>query len=198
MDNQETASSVRGNAIMEWLTDESLHDSEPAAVYSELCLRLRDAGIPILRGQVGFRILHPLYDASTIRWTVERGVVVDHFGPEDSVQERFLRSPLSHVLTHRLPVFRRRLTGPAAILDFAVLEEFRAIGGTDYVVFLVSFDRAGEKGIICSWIGNRTAGFTDDDITLLQRIVRQLGVALKSKIEHYVAQNIARAYLGKD
>jgi adenylate cyclase len=197
MDNQETASTVLSNAVIEWLADEALLDAEPAALYGELCQRLRGVGMPILHGQVAFRILHPLYDASIINWKLERGVVVDNFSPDDSGSEQFLRSPRGHALAHRLPVLRRRLTGETALLDFAVLEEFRALGGTDYVVFLIGFDRAGQAGVICSWLGDRAAGFTDNEIAQLQRITREFSIALKSKIERSVAQNVAHAYLGK-
>jgi adenylate cyclase len=197
MDSQATASTVLGHTIIEWLADEALLESEPPALYGELCRRLRGVGLPILRGQVAFRILHPLYAASTVNWTAETGIVVENFSPEDSTQERFLRSPIGHALTHRLPVLRRRLTGDTALLDFEVLEEFHALGGTDYLVFLIGYDQIGRNGIICSWLGDRPEGFTDDEIALLQRITRPLAIALKSKIERSVAQNVAHAYLGK-
>ena len=118
-------------------------------------------------------------------------------GPSRAAKISFLRSPMGHILTHRLPVLRRRLTGDTALLDFAVLKEFRALGGTDYVVFLVGFDRAGQKGVICYWLGDRAAGFADSEIMQLQRVTHQLSIALKAKIERNVAQNIAHAYLGK-
>src|ERR1700733_5731200 len=197
MDNQTTAESVLGNAIVEWLAEQALLDTEPAELFGELCQRLRGVGTPILRGQVAFRVLHPLYDAAILNWNAERGVVVDFFRPEESGQEQFLRSPIGHALTHRLPVLRRRLTGETALLDFAVLEEFLASGGTDYVVFLVGFDAAKQNGIICSWLGDRATGFTDGEIAQLQRITRELGIALKAKFERSVAQNVAHAYLGK-
>jgi adenylate cyclase len=197
MDSQPTASTVLGNAIVEWLADEALQQSEPAALYGELCRRLVGVGIPLLRGQVAFRILHPLYDASTINWTAANGAVVEHFSPEDSGHERFLRSPIGHVVTQGVPVLRRRLTGETALLDFEVLAEFRALGGTDYLVLLVTFDREARSGVICSWLGGRPDGFVDEEIALLQRATRQLGIALKSKIERSVAQNVAHAYLGR-
>src|ERR1700733_15970887 len=145
MDSQATASTALGHTIIEWLAHEALLDSEPPALYGELCRRLRGVGLPLLRGQVAFRILHPLYAASTVNWTAETGIVVDLFSPEDTTQERFLRSPISHILTHRLPVLRRRLTGDTALLDFEVLEELRASGGTDYLVFLIGYDQAGRN-----------------------------------------------------
>src|ERR1700733_12741211 len=197
MDSQAAASTVLGHTIIEWLAQEALLDSEPPALYGELCRRLRAVGLPLLRGQVAFRILHPLYAASTVNWTGETGVVVENFSAEDSAQDRFLRSPIGHTLTHRLPVLRRRLTGDTALLDFDVLTEFHAQGGTDYLVFLIGFDQVGRNGIICSWLGDRPEGFTDDEIALLQRITRQLGIALKSKIERSVAENVAHVYLGK-
>jgi adenylate cyclase len=197
MDDQATASTVLGNAIVEWLAEEALLESEPTVLYGELCQRLRGVGMPIRRGQVAFRVLHPLYDASTVSWSAKTGVVVENFSPEDTGNERFLRSPEAHVLAHRLPVLRRRLTGATALMDFDVLEEYRAAGGTDFVVLLLGFDRAGQSGIICSWLGDRHDGFSDDELALLLRVVRQLGIAMKSKIERSVAQNIAHAYLGK-
>jgi adenylate cyclase len=197
MDNMQTASSVLSSAIIEWLAEEALHQSEPATLYGELCLRLRAVGIPVMRAQVAFRVLHPLYDASALTWNAKQEVLVENFRPEQGGQEQFLRSPVGHALTHRLPVFRRRLTGPTALLDFEVLEEFRALGGTDYLIFLVSFDAARQNGVICSWTGDRAAGFTDDEIAQLQRVTRELGIAMKSRLERSVAENIAHAYLGR-
>jgi adenylate cyclase len=193
----EQATTVLGSAIVEWLADEALQDTEPAALYDELCRRLRGVGTPILRGHVAFRVLHPLYDASTMEWTAQKGVVVEHFRPEQSGQDDFLRSPTGHVMIHRLPVLRRRLTGDTALMDFRVHEEFRALGGTDYVVFAIGFDPSGDTGVLCSWLGDRAAGFTDGEIAQLQRVTRELCIALKSRIERNVAQNIAHAYLGK-
>jgi adenylate cyclase len=197
MDQQAAETEVLGGAIVEWLADEALQDSQPAPLCNELCLRLRGVGIPVVRFQVSFRVLHPLHDASTLTWTADKGVVVEHFRPEQRGDDRFVHSPIGHILIHRLPVLRRRLTGDTALLDFAVLDELRAIGGTDYIAFRVGFDRVGETGIICSWLGDRASGFTDGEIVQLQRVARQLGIALKAKIERNVAQNIAHAYLGK-
>jgi adenylate cyclase len=193
----EQATTVLGSTIVAWLADEALRDTEPASLYGELCQRLRGVGMPILRGHVAFRVLHPLYDASAMDWTAQSGVIVENFRPDQSGQDDFLRSPIGHVLTHRLPVLRRRLAGETALMDFAVLEEFRAAGGTDYVVFAIAFDPAGDTGVLCSWLGDRATGFTDQEIVELQRITRELSIALKSRIEHSVAQNIAHAYLGK-
>ena len=41
MDEQAASTRVLGSAIVEWLTDEVLQDSEPAILYRELCQRER-------------------------------------------------------------------------------------------------------------------------------------------------------------
>ena len=64
-------------------------------------------------------------------------------------------------------------------------------------MFLVSFDAREHNGVICSWLGDRAGGFTDGEIVQLQRITRELGIAMKSRIERSVAHNVAHAYLGK-
>src|SRR5262245_11669713 len=197
MDSRETESTVLGGTISEWLAEQALLDSEPAALYAELCQRLRGVGMPILRGTVTFRILHPLYAASAITWTADKGAVVGLFRLDDGGQERFQRSSFGYALAQRLPVLRRRLTGEAAVFDFPELEDDRALGGTDYLVVLVAFERSGGSGIICSWLGDRAQGFTDGEIVQLRRITRELGIAMKSRIERNVAHNVAHAYLGK-
>src|SRR3974390_3216640 len=100
MEEKPAATAVLGNAIVEWLADEALQNSEPANLYGELCQRLRGVGIPILRGQVAFRILHPLYDASTLNWNTQRGVVQEHFRPEQSNDGQFMQSPMGYVVAH--------------------------------------------------------------------------------------------------
>lgn len=81
MDNMQTASSVLSSAIIEWLADEALQQSEPAKLLGELCLRLRAVGIPVMRSQLAFRVLHPLYDASTLTWSMKQDVLVENFRP---------------------------------------------------------------------------------------------------------------------
>ncbi len=194
MDDHEIASKELGNAIVEWLADEALRESEPAKLFDQLCGRLRAIGTPVMRAQVGFRVLHPLYDASTLTWYVEKGVVVENL---TGSQQQFLHTPPGYAVANGLPVLRRRLTGATALLDFELLKELRAQGGTDYLAFVNSFDAAARTGFVCSWLGDRATGFTDGEIAQLRRVTRELGIPLKSKIQRSVAQNVAEAYLGK-
>jgi hypothetical protein len=66
-----------------------------------------------------------------------------------------------------------------APLEFAVLEELRAAGATDYFAWAVSFggaDPAGlgaRDGLIGSWTCDRPDGFSDAHLQVLRRIERE-------------------------
>ena len=201
MSRRETASSVLSDAISGWLAEEALGNSQPPALFHELCLRLRAAGISVMRGSVAFTVLHPLFAATALTWTTT-GMDVQLFAPENQQTEAFLRSPMRHALEHGLPLLRRRLTGRTALLDFPVLPELRDEGGHDYLLLLVPFDGRNlppgprRRGVITTWLSDRPSGFTDGEISLLQRITSRLAVALKGRLEHAIAENVASAYLG--
>ena len=195
-------SGVLSDDIAAWLAGEALGNSEPAELFETLCRRLRATGVPIMRGNVSFNVLHPLYRAGALTWTAE-GVDVQLFDWTSEITEGYLSSPLHHVIKHKLPLLRRRLTGRAALLDFPVLPELRDRGGHDYLLLVVPFDEhprddVGERrGIICSWVCDRPAGFSDGEIRLLQRITSRLVVSLKGRLERAIAHNVASAYLGR-
>jgi adenylate cyclase len=195
-------SGVLSDAIAGWLAEEALGSSEPAALFEALCRRLRASGISVMRANVSFNVLHPLYVAGALTWTAE-GVDVRLLDREGRGSEEYQQSPIHHVITHALPLFRRRLTGRTALLDFPILPELRDRGGHDYLLLRVPFDgrqRGGfgdHRGIVCSWVSDRPSGFTDGEISLLQRITSRLAVALKGRLERSIADNVASAYLGK-
>lgn len=200
-------SGLLSDDIAGWLAGEALGNSEPAALFESLCRRLRAAGVPIMRGNVSFNVLHPLYSAGALTWTAD-GVDVQLFDWNAGVSAQYLRSPMHHAIRHGLPILRRRLTGRTALLDFPVLPDLRDRGGHDYLLFLIPFaehprddgplnDPQGRRGIICSWVGDRPGGFNDGEIRLLQRITSRLVVALKGRLDRAIAHNVASAYLGR-
>src|SRR5271166_5921834 len=101
------ASDFLVDAISEWLADEALSVTETPTLFEDLCWRLHAAGVPLLRAHASFTVLHPLYETNAVSWTAS-GVRVEHFRPEQRNDEPFQRSPIKHMLEHRLPILRRR------------------------------------------------------------------------------------------
>jgi adenylate cyclase len=97
---------------------------------------------------------------------------------------------------------RRHLTGPDAQLDFPVLEQLAAEGGSDYFAQIVRFgvedDLSHGTGIAYSFATDRPGGFHDDDLALLQATLPALSLAMMSYAGHTIASSLLAAYLGDD
>ena len=111
---------------------------------------------------------------------------------------------MRYMLEADISVLRRRLTGPGALLDFAILEDLAGEGYTDYLVMATElfatldlFRRPPRRGMFVTWASDRPGGFIDDDLAALQRIQRRLAIACKTVIQSRISRNIAEAYLGR-
>jgi adenylate cyclase len=108
------------------------------------------------------------------------------------------------MLKAKIPMLRRKLVGPNALVDFPILEDLAAEGYSDYLLIAtdlftrsVAVDEDQRRGMFVSWTSDRPTGFTDDDLATLQRIQRRLAVACKTMIQSRISRNIAEAYLGR-
>lgn len=190
------------DTLANWLVDQALGSAPLEKIFEGTCERLYAAGIPIARSHVSFRVLHPLYEAQALNWEREQGLKLESY-VHGEPQDRWLRSPLYHMIEHDVPHLRRRLTGESAMLDFDLLGELSGRGYTDYVAFLIRLDKSVGTdeiggGIAGSWSTSRDSGFSNDDIRSLQRIEQRLAVAFKINIQRKLTENILAAYLGAD
>lgn len=189
--------------IEDWLIRKALGDPDITAMFEILCERLHATGIPLDRASLSWPTLHPLFRSEQVFWRRGTGTQFEQYIHANANSDAWLRSPLYHVVAHALPHLRRQLTGPAALLDFPVLDDFLAQGYTDYLVTASRFRIAevddfsgGRPGIIASWATRRTEGFTDDDLDALKRIQQVFAIACRSVVQKRVTANIANAYLG--
>jgi adenylate cyclase len=195
--------------IASWLMASTLGSTPFEEIFSGCCERLFATGLPLARAHIAYRILHPLYGAMSHTWTRGVGLQVEghsHIEDNQSAPEDWLRSPFFHIIEHRLPFLRRRLTGPDALIDFPVLEDLREGGASDYFAYSILFgepepDGHGSwttDGLVGSWTSDRPGGFRDADLVTLRRIQQRLGVACKMRIKGEIAENVVTTYLGRD
>ena len=185
------------HTVADWLMSQALTGGQGVdRIVEGCCARLSAAGIPIWGANVSFRTLHPLFRAMSVTWMRDAGVASTGFGHQGEERENRRLSPINRLITTRVPVLRRRLTGPEALYDFPILDELRDKGATDYLAFVVPFNEDWSDGIGGSWATDRASGFSDGDIRELLRIQQRLAVACKVKIKDEIARNIVDAYLG--
>ena len=192
------------DSIADWLINQALADAPIHDLFEKTCMQLHAAGIPITRAQVGFRVLHPLFDAQTLTWKKGQEVeLANYLSNRDASQ--WEASPLYHMVVNDIPHLRRHLVGEEAIVDFEIIKVLRDEGYTDYIAFLIAFGMDEElkkdgknSGLVGSWATDRPSGFSESDIRSLHRIEQRLAVALKINIQQQITANILSAYLGPD
>ena len=189
--------------IEDWLIGKALFDPDITALFEKLCIRLNSLGIPLARASLSWPTLHPLFRSEQVFWRLDEGIEFQQYEHGITNSDKWLKSPLYHTTHHGLQHLRRRLTGDGAMLDFAVLDDFRTQGFTDYLVTSSEFAIAevpefegGKTGIVASWATKRDSGFTDDDLDALKRIQRYFAVACRAAVQKRVMTNLANAYLG--
>jgi len=180
-----------------WLKHSALRGDDLETLISGVCERLTAAGMPLLRVNLGFSMLHPLYRAIGFTWLRGHGLsmqgirITEHGDP----RETFLKSPHFHLLSHDLDHLRRRLN-PNDPPEFPIFSELYALGATDYLAFVQSFNQTAEQGMMGSWATDTRDGFTDNMIKVLLRLQESLAVAAKMAVLAKLADNMMTTYLG--
>ena len=192
------------DGVASWLMSQALGEASVLDIFEGCCVRMLGAGIPLARGFISFRTLHPLFASVSLIWRRGEGVnTIEHLHGEAFTSEDWRRSPMYHLLNTRTDTLRRRLTGDDALLDFPVLADLRTQGATDYLAFATAFGEPrgpedSPDGVMSSWATDRASGFNDWDIGQLQRLTRRLSVACKVQIKDQVSRNVVDTYLGPD
>ena len=190
--------------ITDWLVDQSLGEPDVVEMFDGVCKRLSGIGIPIGRGMLMWSTLHPLFQAESVLWLRDKPAELGQFAHQDKSSEQWQRSPMRVMLENRIWVMRRRLIGPDALLDFGILQDLIEQGFTDYLIMGTELFSSSlyaddnRRGMFVTWAADRPGGFSEDDISALQRIQRSLAIACKTVIQARISRNIAEAYLGRE
>jgi adenylate cyclase len=189
--------------ITDWLVNQSLGEPNIVELFEGVCLRLHAIGVPVSRAMLMWSTLHPLFQAENVVWHRDQSAELRQFPHQDSSTDEWKRSPMKHMLETHVPVLRRRLSGPGALLDFEILKDLAKDGYTDYLAMATDlfsssiYADTARRGMFVTWASDRPGGFIDDDLATLQRLQRRLAIACKTVIQAQISRNIAEAYLGR-
>jgi adenylate cyclase len=180
-------------AIAAWLIGPARRIASAPQAIDEYAWRLYAAGLPVLRVTLHCGTLHPQFLGSAYVWwrntaqTQEIMVmheVVDVVPYEENLVARVRQGG---------ETVRRRLEGAEAKLDFPVLHDIKAQGGTEYFAFPVS---SAYGSHMVSYTTDRASGFTEQEIEQLQSVSERLSVLADIHIQRQIAENVLKAYLG--
>lgn len=189
-------------SISNWLVARGLGSTPFADMLAGFCERLEASGMPLLRGMITMRTLHPSIGGHNFVW--RRGAAVEGQTFEIDMRDDpdWLDSPVRYMLDRNLWAVRRRLVGPRARLDMPILARFRDEGGTDYYLRGVPFEIAGRAngatGVIASFLTDHPQGFAAADIGVLERLLPRLALTVKGELTREIAETVLDTYVGHE
>ena len=193
-------SAILIDKVSDWLKQASLRDTDLETIVRGLCDRLAASGLPIKRIHLSMSMLHPLYRAMGFTWRRGEGLSMEGYRHREKGQpenDRFMKSPYFHLLTHGLDHMRRRfLKGEPS--EFPIFDDLKQEGITDYLCFVQDFGEDFSQGIMGSWSTDREDGFTEGDIAILLRIQGSLAVSARMAMLSQLASNMLNTYLGSN
>ena len=163
--------------------------------------RLVQSGVPIDRMNVGFRILHPLFDGMSITWTRETGAEVFYAALVDQEGSDFRVSPFFVMLSQGMREWRLRLDRDSAIDNFPLLADLRAKGFTDYLALIVAFGGAelhpqSLDGLATSWSTRDPQGFSDTDVAAMRGVLTPLALVFRLAIKDQITKAALNTFHG--
>ena len=175
---------------------------QPLTTLVEVAMqRLILAGVPIDRMNVGFRILHPLFDGMSITWTRETGAEVSYAALVDQDGSDFRVSPFYVMLSERSREWRLRLDRDAAAERFPLLMQLKAKGFTDYLALIVAFGGAelhpqSLDGLATSWSTRSPEGFSPSDIAAMRGVLTPLALVFRLAIKDQITKAALNTFHG--
>ena len=191
-----------------WAVREGLRGAAAYDLFDGYCQRLVIHGTPLWRAHASMETLHPQWSGYGYTWRRDLNAIEPAqypHGEEDAAI--FVNSPF-YALIERAregeanPSMRRRIEAGQEERDFPVLQEFFALGATDYVAHLYIYGEGGDRsqgtGVVYSFATDRRGGFSDEDATLIDATLPALSLAMKAHAAHVIASGLLGAYLGED
>ena len=180
-------------SIAAWLIGPARQIASAPQAIDEYAWRLYAAGLPVLRVTLHCGTLHPQFLGSAYVWwrntaqTQEIMVmheVVDVVPHEENLVARVRQGG---------ETVQRRLDGSEAKIDFPILHDIKAQGGTEYFAFPVS---SAYGSHMVSYTTDRPGGFSDEEIGQLRAVSERLSILADIHIQRQIAENVLKAYLG--
>ncbi len=183
----------RTDDIIRWLNAGAPGAKLPQDVLKLLAGRLVEAGVPLNSATVFVTTLHPNIMGRRFSWTDGQEVTID----EVSYHDPAAGTPTPfHAVVHTGKLLRRKLTEPAANDDFAVLDEMRQAGLTDYLVQPLLFTN-GEVHA-ASWATARADGFSDTDLAAIDAVLAPFSRLAEVFALRRTASNLLNTYVGRN
>ncbi|WEX74203.1 adenylate/guanylate cyclase domain-containing protein [Sinorhizobium numidicum] len=186
---------IRRRKILDWLVIETRDERFIDNIFVEMCRRLSEAGVPVARATLHFRIHHPQWIGARILWRKglsEAEIDTFEYGVEDTAL--YLNSPLYEINSGADEV-RRRLDDPTVDgPQYSLYDELKADGLTEYIAWPLEHT-LGKRHVV-TFASDRPGGFDKDDIAFFQDLLPALALVSEIRLKNRLARTLLETYVG--
>jgi adenylate cyclase len=192
----EVTMSMHFDELANWLINTGADHSDLRSLTGELVSRLRAAGVPIHRFNLGVFAVHPEMAGYAVLWSEGMDEAIEvPVRREDTLKPLYLASPIRFLVERREPA-HFDLEDPESGKEYPVLSEFRAEGFTHYIGFPIPY---GDGGIaILTACTKRSGGFSPEEIAGIERLFPVLSLLISVVETRRLAKTVLRTYLGRN
>src|SRR6185437_5074785 len=161
--------------VLHWLTNHTRDERFLDNIFAELCLRLRQAGIPVKRASLHIMIYHPQWLGARIMWADGmREAEITRVDYDVRGRSEYIGSPGNEIYDGADEV-REHLEGDSSrTRQHAIYDEMRAQGLTDYVAWPL-LHTLGKRHFV-TFATDRRGGFDDEHIGRLSKLLPVLAL----------------------
>jgi adenylate cyclase len=200
--------------LKRWLAGQALAAMPAGHITTRLCEELTTLGLPLWRCYASTTALHPQVESIGVTWKRGGEALQEQYGHGafaaaapttpfwPAVLEAQLVARASAGPQLAIPMTRYRIEQGEG-LEFSLLADFRALGGTDYACFVALFGTDGRydgpsSGTAVSFTTDRAGGFTDEEIAALTEVMPSLATALRVAAQVAMTRDLLEVYVGRD
>ena len=184
--------------LINWILEEGRDSDDLGEIVKGLSERFVARGIPLCWTGLNMPTIDPTAAVLRFVWTRDKGLTSAALSPEDSYGASFQRSPIRYLAERNILGERWKLEDPEVVRRFALFEELRALGATEYALRFVRFSKSRTAlwGAVLSVATDRPGGFADGEFEAVERVLPALSiVAYRIGLSHVATETLG-AYLG--
>ena len=180
--------------VIRWLMADARKFTDPNEFLGAFAGELRGAGIDVSRITTGVPILHPQIFSFSGLWELGKGTSERLYRSGPGLSEAMRSSPIGIAYEGGGPV-RCDPTAPSSPGEFAILEDLRRDGYTDYVVYAVPFADGSFKAL--SLATRHGGGFAVEELALFEALIPALAFNLEVQALRRTARTLLDTYVGQ-
>jgi adenylate cyclase len=161
-----------------WIIEQGLRGTDVGSLLSGFAERLTAEGMPLVRAYLALPTVNPTIRVYTHVWTRSTGMIVEGVS-HDRNALAFEESPFAYMMRTEQTSCHWLVDDPE-VRQFAVFDDVRREGGTDYLARLFSFENTSApdlRGIGISFSSSRREGFRSEDVARIDALLPLLGLA---------------------